>query len=326
MSFFSLGVSLALAAFLAVDVMASLVTALVWRAARGDQDRVGARARADGLFLLRVLPPLAAIILVAGVLLPAFLTFEPRGTGEIAGGSLVALALVSALLILTSVRRGWLASRATRAVLREWLERARPLALPGLRHIRAYAIQAEFPVVSLVGVLRPRLFISERVLEACTPEELAAMVRHECGHLVAGDNVKRFVLRLCPNGLLAATRQDLERSWNEACEEAADDYAARASAPSALVLANALLRVARMAPSPSAAIAALTTLYQGDSIERRVRRLVGTSPLGGSRAAWLVAVRALAVVPLALAVTVLLDGHLLRAVHSLIEVVVETLP
>jgi hypothetical protein len=266
------------------------------------------------------------MVVVAGVLLPAFWKFEPRGTSEIAGESLVALAVVSAAFIFAGLRRGWQASRATRAVLREWLEHARPLALPGLRRTRAYAIEAKFPIVSLVGVLRPRLFVSERVLEACTPEELSAMVRHEYGHLVAGDNIKRLVLRVCPNGLLTATRRELERCWNEACEEAADDYAARASAPSGLVLANALLRVARMAPSPSAAIAPLTALYQGDSIERRVKRLVGRSPLGGSRAAWLVVVHALAVIPLAMAFAVLLDGHLLRGVHSIIEVVVETLP
>jgi Zn-dependent protease with chaperone function len=287
---------------------------------------VKARARAGGLFLLRVFPTAAAWILMLGVFVPAFWRFEPRETGEMVGDTLVASAVISAALILAGLRRGWQASAATRRVLREWLQNARPLALPGLR-IRAYAIPAEFPVVSLVGIVRPRLFVSERVLQACTPEELAVMVRHERGHLASRDNLKRLLLRVCPNPLpLLSVGRDLERHWQEACEEAADDYAARASAPSALALANALLRVARMAPARPAAIAPLTALYTGDSIERRVKRLVASGPAGGSRAPWLVAARALTVAPLVLAGAVLLDPNLLHSVHHLLEVVVETLP
>ncbi len=326
MTYLSLGISLALTAFLAIDVAASLVVALLWRVARGDLDRVGARARAGGLFLLRVFPPAAAVIVVLGVWVPAFWKFEPRETSEVVGETLVALAVVSGGVILAGVRRGWQASRATRQVLREWLHDARPLALAGTA-VRAYAISEEFPVVSLVGVLRPRLFVSERVLQACTSEELSAMMRHECGHLASADNLKRLLLRVCPDVLLlTSTGRDLERHWHEACEEAADDYAARASAPSALALATGLLRLARMAPSRCASIASLTALYQGDDIERRVKRLVGTGPRVASRAAWLVAARALAVVPLVFAAAALLDGRLLHGVHHLIEVVVETLP
>ena len=326
MTYLWLGASLALAAFFATDVVASLVAMIVWRAARGDLDRVGARARAGGLFLLRVFPAAAASILVAGVFAPAFWRFEPRETGEMVGASLLAIAFVSAGLILGGLRRGWQASRATRRVVRGWSEGARPLVLPGVA-IPAYAIRAEFPVVSLVGILRPRLFVSERVLQACTAEELAVMVRHECGHLASRDNLKRLVLRLCPNPLpLVSPCGELERHWQEACEEAADDYAARASAPSALALANALVRVARMAPARRAATAMLTWLYSGDSIERRVKRLVASSPRGDSRATWLVTARALAAAPAVLTVAVLLDPTLLHTVHHLIEVVVETLP
>lgn len=326
MTYLTLGASLALAAFLVVDVIASLVSIVIWRAARADLDRLSARTRAGGLFLLRIFPPTAAAIVVFGVLLPAFCRFEPLETSEMVGETLAGLAAVSGAVILAGLRRGWQASRATRRVLRDWLQQARPLALPDVP-IRAYAIQSEFPVVSLVGVMRPRLFVSERVLHACTAEELSVMVRHECGHLAAADNLKRLALRICPNVLaLTSFRRDLEGHWHEACEEAADDYAAGASAPSALALANALLRVARMAPSRYASIASLTALYQGGSIERRVKRLVGSDAAGTSQAAWLVAVRALAVVPLIFAAAVLLDGRLLHSVHHLIEVVVETLP
>lgn len=326
MTYLSLGASLALTAFLATDLVASVLAALVWRVAQGDLDRVSAQSRAGGLFLLRVFPATAASIVVLGVFLPAFWKFEPRETSEVVGQSLVALALVSGGLILAGLRRGWQASRATRRVIRDWLGRARPVALPGIP-IHAYSIQAEFPVVSVVGIVRPRLFVSDRVLRECTPEELSAMVRHECGHLASSDNLKRLVLRVCPNPLLlTSVGRDLERHWHEACEEAADDYAAKASTPSALALANALLRLARMAPARCAAILPVTSVYQGDSIERRVKRLIGNRPRGGARPAWLLAARTLALVPPILALAGLLDGHLLQTVHHVIEAVVETLP
>jgi Zn-dependent protease with chaperone function len=325
-TYLSLGVSLALGAFLAIDVVASLLVALVWRVARGNLDGVRAQARAGGLFLLRVFPATAATIVVFGVLLPAFWRFEPRHTSEMVGESLAALAVVSAGLIVAGLRRGWQASRATRRLMRSWLAHARPVALPGIR-IRAYSIDAQFPVVSLAGIVHPRLFVSERVLRECTPEELAAMVRHERGHLAAGDNLKRLMLRVCPNPLLLiSVGGELERHWHEACEEAADDYAAKASAPSGLALANALLRVARMAPPGRSAILASLSMYDGDSVERRIRRLIGSGPRGGSRPAWLLAARGLALVPPALALAVLLDPDLLHAVHHVIEAVVETLP
>ncbi len=326
MMFGCLAISLALTAFLTTQIIASLVAAFVWLRARGDLDRLSARSRANGLFLLRVFPTAAAAILVAGVFLPAFWRFEPRQTSEMMGQSLVATAALSACLILLGLRRGWRASRATRRVQGDWMRQARPLSIPGFG-LCAYAIRTDFPVVSLVGVIRPRLFVSERVLQACTPDELRAMVRHECGHLVAKDNLKRLAVRVCPVVLPATTlSRELERHWQEACEEAADDYAARASAPSALALANGLLRVARLAPPGFRAAGAGTWLYSGGSIERRVKRLVASAPVSESRAAWLVAARALAAAPAVVTVAVLLDPRLLHSVHHFLEIIVETLP
>jgi Zn-dependent protease with chaperone function len=325
-TYLGLGASLALSAFLAIDVLASVVAALLWRAAQGDLERVSPHVRAGGLLLLRVFPATAAAIIVLGVVLPAFWRFEPRETSEMVGESLVVLALAASGVIAMALCRGWRASRATARVVHGWLRHARPVAFPGV-HIRAYSIDAEFPVVSVVGILRPRLFISERVLRECTPEELHAMTRHECGHLASRDNLKRLVLRACPTPLLLTrVACELERYWHEACEEAADDYAARASVPSALALANALLRVARMAPAGRATILPALSLYDGGSFERRIRRLIAAGPRDGSRPAWLLAARGLALVAPILALAVLLDGNLLHAVHQVIEAVVETLP
>ena len=118
----------------------------------------------------------------------------------------------------------------------------------------------------------------------------------------------------------------MERRWHEAAEEAADDYAARASAPSALDLARALVKVARMAPAGPPRLALFSSATGGDDIERRVRRLLGRGPAGSAWPGWLVVARGLALAPPVLACTVLLDPDLLRGVHLVIEAVVEVLP
>lgn len=326
MTFVTLGVSLALTAFLAVDLVASLLALWVWRIARRNLDGVRSDSRAAGLFLLRVLPAVAAVIFVLGVFLPAYCVFEPRESGEMAGPSLLMLAAVALIVIAGGVGRGRQASRATRALVSTWMREARPVDLPGLR-VRAFAIPAEFPIVSVVGIIRPRLFISQRVLDACAPEELAAMVQHEVRHLTSRDNLKQLALCMCPDPLsLTRAGREIEERWREASEDAADDYTVRASAPSALALAAALLKVARMAPPGPSLLHVLSTLYRGEGVERRVHRLLGGAPAGRASSGWLLAARALALVPPALALAVLLDQHLLRAVHQVIEVVVEILP
>ncbi len=325
MTFFCLGVTLALSAFLAIHLLASFVVALIWRSARREVDSTSAQSRADGTFLLRVFPATTAAIVILAVFLPAFCRFEPRQSGEMVGRTLVLFAALSSLLMVRALVRGWRAASATRRIVRQWLIDARPVTLPGM-HIRAYAIRSTFPVVSVVGVLRRRVFVSERVLRECSAEELAAMVRHERGHLAAADNLKRLVLRACPALLPPRVNGELERHWQEACEEAADDYASAASVPSALALARALVHIAHMASRTRTLLPAASLYQGGDSIERRVRRLLGASPRGASRVGWLVMARGFALVPLVLAVVVLADTNLLHSVHHLIEAVVETLP
>ena len=73
-------------------------------------------------------------------------------------------------------------------------------AAPGARgHAGpAFRIRHSFPVVSVVGILRPRLFIAEQVLEHLSSAELRAVLAHEAAHVSAADNLKRLVVRLCP--------------------------------------------------------------------------------------------------------------------------------
>jgi circadian clock protein KaiB len=80
---------------------------------------------------------------------------------------------------------------------------ARPLALTGIS-MPVFAIDSEVPIMALVGVVRPRLLITQPVLDALTEEELSAAVAHELGHRRALDNLKR----LCESHL--AGRYEIE--------------------------------------------------------------------------------------------------------------------
>jgi Zn-dependent protease with chaperone function len=324
-TYLTLGLSLAFSAFLASSLVGSFVAVLWWRLSERAVEGVRSESRAAGLFLLRVLPVVASVFAV-GILLRTFYTFEPRETAERIGSSLVALAVAGALLIATGLWRAWRASRATSRLVRAWMAAAQPLELPGIR-LRAYSIQAAYPVVSVVGILRPRLFVSERVLGECTPDELSAMAHHESRHLVSRDNLKRLLFRACPDPLsLTSVGRMIERQWDEASEEAADDYTVSVSGPSKLALATALLKVARMAPERSVRTPLLSWLHSGDSIDHRVRRLLLVKRPASSQPGWLVMTQTLALLPAIAALGVQLHPDLLLGVHRIIETVVQTLP
>ena len=161
------------------------------------------------------------------------------------------------------VRRG-----ATARTAAEWKRVGRPLTDLDAR-VPAYAIDVPYPIVAVVGILRPALFVAERVLAECSTGEVRAMIAHETSHIRTRDNARRFLLRACPD--LVGDRSVLTRAWKDAAEEAADADAARTPAH-ALDLAQALIRVARLAPSCAPALA--SAFYSGGSIDARVRRLV----------------------------------------------------
>jgi hypothetical protein len=314
-----------LAAFAVANVAMSGVAALLWRAARRDPDRLSPAARARGLFLVRLLPAGASLVLVAGVVLPAFHAFEPRGHDEAIGASLLALSVFGVLLVAGAAVRGWLSARATRRLVRAWMAQACPITLAGAT-VPAVRVESAFPLVAVVGLVRPRLLVAQRVLDACTPQELGAIVAHEAGHVATFDNLKRLLMRAAPD-LLAFTPAGpaIEHDWADAAEEAADDHAARTAGGRALDLAGALVKVARMLPGGTHAALPASTLCHNETVERRVRRLLNWAP-GGSGAPWLFAARGLVPMLVAVAAAGAVDVRLLVHVQRVVEIVVSSLP
>jgi Zn-dependent protease with chaperone function len=225
---------------------------------------------------LRLLPSTAALVAAGALAVPAFLLYEPVRAEERPG--VVALLLATAGLALAGslARRWWGAWRATRTLLAAWERRARPVALPR-SPVPAFRIAEAFPVVAVVGVLRPRLYVARSVLRALTPGELGAVLDHEAAHLEARDNLKRWLIACAPCLGWREAALPLERAW----ERTAEDDADRGSR-GALELASALVKTARIAPHGQRLLAPAAAFHGGD-IARRIQALVEGRPAGPAR-------------------------------------------
>ena len=322
-----LGLSLLLAALLTFNSVATFVIAGLWRLAGRATNNWTAAARARLLFSLRILPAVLAFLTVSLLLVPAYLEHEPRHAAETVSFKLALLAIFSATGIAVSVYRGFGTHQATANLVSDWLRQGKPIQIPGI-DVRSYEINHAFPLIGIVGFLRPRLFIASQVLEALTPEEIAAAVAHENGHLTARDNLKRGLLQACRDALLIIPcGRLLDRSWSEASEEAADENAARQGNAVALDLASALVKIARIIPPGARPTMPAGVFLLGDEetkgIKSRVRRLIAlaTTERKGSHSD--VLTRLLVWAP----ATMLLIGfviaatnpYLLTRVHHLIE-------
>jgi Peptidase family M48 len=236
------------------------------------------RCRSGDLLILRLLPLGAAAIVVCIFVLPAFVRFEPRGHEESAGAPIVALAAVGAALLASA---GWRMVRdvqATRRLVRIWLARARSIETGNVR-LDAFAVDTPEPLVAITGFVRHRLFLSERVLAACKPGELAAVIAHEHAHARTYDNLRCLLVRACV-GAWRRGRNDheMERAWSAAVEHDADEYAIRAGV-AGVDLASALVNVVRLGQSPLVD-APVSAFHEGDDLQRRVGRALGNTSCG----------------------------------------------
>jgi len=273
-----LGITLVLALLLTINATATMLSAGFGRLCKPLLRKCSARTRAEILFVMRIGPPVLAIITIVAFMIPSYLAYEPHATDETVSWKLGTLAALSAIGVSLAIWRGIRTWLATRSLLNDWMATSTRIELEAI-NVPTYVLDHAFPIIAVVGALRPRLFIANHVLESLTDEELAAAIAHEYGHLAAGDNFKRSVMRVSRAALLLIPcGRSLDRAWSEASESAADEYAAQKSSLVALNLASALVRIARMIPKgqqqimPPAVSAFLSEESTG--VKVRVRRLV----------------------------------------------------
>ena len=330
--YFLIGISLLFAFLFSVNILASLVATIVWRLIAKSAAGWNARTRVNVIFLLRFMPLAVAVVFILAFVLPAFLLFEPAATSETVGLKLTLIALVSAFGIAAAFGRIFASWWRTKRLIGEWMRLSEPVAVEGME-IPAFRLRHPFPIIAVVGVIRPQMFVAEQILSELDEAELAAAIAHECGHISTHDNLKRMVMRICGDLLVFPLGKTLDRVWSDAAESAADEYAARRGGRgSALDLASALIKVGRITPREKAwamRVGAFLLEAADGSLAVRVDRLlqiadeteaVTDAVDRQSGTMWLIPTLAsLALFPFAL------NSDLLSAVHSFSEALLAAL-
>ena len=264
-----------LSSYAALNLLFSLVVAVIWRLGLAETSSLSSAGRARRIAWLRSTPSLASAVLVLTVVVPAFTWFEPNHQGEQVGPLLPMLATL-AIVQLTSAL--WLAIASavrTRLVTEAWLRAGTPLDVRPPAGVPAYAIDSFAPIVALVGVFSPKLIAARAVIDACTHEELTTIVSHERGHLHARDNMKRWLMACAPDALRwTPLHHAICAAWHDAAEDAADDVATGGDERARVTLATLLVKIARLAPEAEWPVATVSPFVQRDNLARRVRRLL----------------------------------------------------
>lgn len=323
--YFLIGISLLFAFLIGVNIVGSLASTLIWRVISAVASGWSARVRVNLIFLLRVAPLAAALLFILAFVLPSFLLYEPETTNETVGTKLTVIALVTSFGIAAAFGRIFASWWRTKRLIDDWMRMSKPVAIEGVQ-IPAFRLRHPFPIIAVVGVIRPQMFVAEQLLTELDEAELAAAIAHECGHIATHDNLKRIAMRLCGDLLVFPLGKTLDRVWADAAESAADEFAAsRGGRRSAINLASALIKVGRITPREkvwSMPVGAFLLETQDGSLAVRVDRLLQIADHDDSaakpgrkwNALWLIPlVGILALLPL------VLDSDFLSAVHSFSE-------
>jgi Zn-dependent protease with chaperone function len=253
-----MGLIVSLAAAGAVLLMASLASAAIWCAAQERLIALAPRVRARALATLRLLPATLAVG-VASIVFLAFIRLEPTDAREVLGFVLPGAALATVVVFARRATHAYVARRQTTRAVATW-QGSPPV------------VDVDFPIVAVVGIWRPRLYVARRVVETCDCDELDAIIAHERAHVSARDNVTRACF-LCTPFAIGRVASQLELAWTRASEEAADD-AARCDERSSLALASALTKVARLAVNQPMPLLHASAIFSGSSVAERVQRIL----------------------------------------------------
>jgi Zn-dependent protease with chaperone function len=279
MMFLLFGTAVVLASFFVANAAVSALVVAAAPAALAAVAGLRPSVRGGLLLAFRLLPTAAALALALGLVAPSYLLFEPVDTGERLTASLALFAAAGLLIALLGLIRGGRAVAATDALARDWSRGAGQVALAA--PVQAFRIDEDSPIFAVVGVRRPRLFVSRPVLDVLTPAEIDAAVAHEREHLAARDNLKRLIMRSAPDLVaLSSASQAIEREWVRAAEAAADARVSAGGGETALALAASLVKVARLASFPPAGLP-ISALQDGGDVEARVRWLVRAADESG---------------------------------------------
>jgi Zn-dependent protease with chaperone function len=320
--YYLLGISVALASFLIINLTVSVVASLAWRAMSGLFEGATLGTRARLIFGLRVLPIVVASIAVFAFIVPGYLLHERENSGEIVSNELALLGIVSLVSILIAICRVIRSGLATRRLMREWFRSSSKVEITGI-DVPIYQIEHEFPVLAVVGIWKPRIFVAEKVLTSLGESEFRAAIAHEYGHLVGRDNLKTTVLAFCRDLLFLPIARGLDKAWVQNAEALADEFAATTSGRVALDLASALVKITRIVPAspkPLLPAGAYIVSHREVDVAERVRRLLKMTETGRSSGpldrSWPFSAYVWAVLLFSMLFLHILDQRLLLVTHN----------
>jgi Zn-dependent protease with chaperone function len=263
------GIAVSLAFFVLLYCVLSALVAVAWRSLRWLHARE--KSVADLLFALRILPLVASIAITFAFVVPSFDLLEPRSVDEGMGAMPLALGVCALLLIAYGCFRVITAQTKTSRVVKRWLEGARPMDAD--TQTITFQARREAPPLTLIGVHKPRVLVSESTVALLSHDELHIALKHELAHMQSRDNLKKLIFRFCPFPGMAK----LESAWSQAAELAADD-AAVSKLDDAVDLAAALVKLSRLVPVEAAPVC--TVGFVTGTIKARVTRLLAWDAAG----------------------------------------------
>jgi Zn-dependent protease with chaperone function len=203
------GIAVSLTFFVLLYCLLSALVAVAWRSLK--LLRVTEQSLAGVLFALRVLPLAASVIVTFVFVVPSFQLLEPRSmnSNEGIGATPLALGICALLLIACGCFRVITAQTRTSRAVARWLEGAHPLNVNARAQTVTFCSRSEAPPLTLVGVRRPRVLVSESTVALLSPDELDIALQHELAHMRSRDNLKKLVFRFCPFPGMAT----LESAW-----------------------------------------------------------------------------------------------------------------
>lgn len=256
MTFYLLAAALCLSVWFLVLLGASVVFQTAFRLCRPWLDSStprlwSQRSRAGFLFAVRFWPVLLSGVVALGIALPSFLKFEPRSTGEGIGLKLTTLAVAGAVALLAIVLRALRLLHATARIQKRWMQRAREMQVEGCK-VPVYTMDASPALLSVIGMVRPKVFVANVVTQVLSAEELSAALAHEMAHVRSLDNLKQLFLKMTrpPAWLDRFLAGNADAGWAMTSEVAADEDALD-NGISVLDLSSALVKIGRLQGSAS---------------------------------------------------------------------------